>query len=99
MLIFIMMCLLFAASGEDPIDYINNKDQNVGCAIKGDWPERKPTPHQSNPDFDFMGQLPDLVIGKNERAKLQIPRWLKKWEMEEFNIHCEEINYKGDTTA
>jgi hypothetical protein len=75
-----------------------SESQNIGARAK-DWPKRKPTPHQSDKDLDFMGQLPDLVIGKNERAKLQIPRWMKRWEMEEFNLHCEEINYKGDSTA
>jgi hypothetical protein len=46
-----------------------------------------------------MGQLPDIVIGKNHRAKLQIPRWLKKWELEDFNTECKEINSDGKTIA
>jgi len=62
------------------------------------WPERKPTPHQSDRMFDFLGQIPDMVIAKNSRAKIEIPDWFTNYPKQNFAVECEEINYKGEQT-
>lgn len=46
-----------------------------------------------------MGQIPDMVIAWNSRAKVEIPPWLANYEPQHFRIECEEIDYKGRRTA
>jgi len=36
-----------------------------------------------------------MVIGKNTRAKVEIPPYLRVFEMKEFWIECSELNDEG----
>jgi hypothetical protein len=63
------------------------------------WPQNRPRPFQSNPWLDFLGQIPNLTIAKNSRAKIEIPEGLfREIEPSEFHIECEEIDHKGRRT-
>ena len=42
-----------------------------------------------------IGELGDVVIAKNSRAKFEVPRWLKEYEFKGFHVWCEQLNRLG----